>query len=130
MKNYYLNIINNRNKHSISIEDLFIYLGIFYIVIFFITNTLIIFSVFNIAYLYIIFIVFILLLIYLLISYTIKIDRADLVALFVIFFFGALSFIYFHHTLYGVRDEGVYANSGIGVVTKGSIYIKDFINFP
>src|SRR5258706_9462545 len=133
IRQFFANLISklkNTNKYDLNLEFLFLYLGFFYVLTFFVSTTLVIFSIFNLIPFYILFIIFLLGLIYLFASSKIKIDVTDLIAFIVLVCFGLLSFIFFHHTLYGVRDEGVYANSAIGIITRGSIYIKEFINFP
>lgn len=115
---------------SFNFEFLFVYLGIFYLINFFLSASLVTFSIYN----KIPFIMLMILcfggIIYLFLTKKFIIDFKDILAFIIIIFFGIFSFVFFHHTLYGTRDDGVYANAAIGIIERGSIYIKSFINFP
>jgi hypothetical protein len=119
----------NKNK-VVTLEYFFNYVAIFYIITFIFAATLVIFSIFTLFPFYIIGVIFLFGIIFILYKFKVVIKLFDVFIFSIITFFAIFSFFFFHHTLYGVRDEGVYANSAIGITTKGSIYIKDYINFP
>lgn len=128
MKKYILNLFQSRN--NISFEKLFLMFGSMFFLYIWLITTLTTFNLYsNSIALFIDWIALITSIFYL-IKNRINLYSEDYIAILLVLFFGIVSCTFFHHSLYGVRDEGVYANAGIGLVNKQTLFIREFINFP